>query len=86
MLSVVCHSLAIETVVDFEQLSGTQNESFMKEMSTAGRNVLETFQFQSPYAMRPHGDTENGLNWDDGHIPAFNCPPSLTKPSQASHI
>ena len=39
----------------------------VKESSIAGRNVNETFRFQSPYAMRPHGDSENGLNWDDGH-------------------
>ena len=39
----------------------------VKELSVAGRNVLESFQFQSPYAMRPHGNIENGLNWDDGH-------------------
>ena len=55
-------------VVDFEQLNGTRNETIVKELSIAGRNVLETFQFQCPYAMRPHGDSENGLNWD-GNIP-----------------
>ena len=38
-------------------------------MSIAGRNVLETFQFQCAYAIRPQGDIENGLNSDDGHIP-----------------
>ena len=59
----------MEIVIDYEQLSGTQNETIVKELSIAGRNVLETFQFQSPYAKRPHGDRENGLNWDDGHIP-----------------
>jgi hypothetical protein len=35
----------MEAVVDFEQLSGTQNETVVKELSIAGRNVLETFQF-----------------------------------------
>jgi len=59
----------MEAVVDFEQLCGTQNKTVMKELSVAGHNVLETFQFQSPYSMRPHGNCENGLNWDDGHIP-----------------
>jgi hypothetical protein len=59
----------MEAVVDFEQLCGTQNETVVKELSIAGHNVLETFQFQSPYTMRPHGNSENGLNWDDGHIP-----------------
>ena len=59
----------MEAVVEFEQLCGTQYETVVKELSVAGRNVLETFQFQSPYAMRPRGNSENGLNWDDGHIP-----------------
>jgi hypothetical protein len=59
----------MEAVVDFEQLCGTQNETFVNELSIAGRKVLETFQIQSPYAMRPHDGSENGLDWDDGHIP-----------------
>jgi hypothetical protein len=59
----------MEAVVEFEQLCGTQNETVVKELSIAGHSVLETFQFQSPYGMRPHGNSENGLNWDDGHIP-----------------
>ena len=59
----------MEAVVDFGQLCGTQKETVVKELSNAGHNVLETFQFQSPYGMRAHGTFENGLNWDDGHIP-----------------
>jgi len=58
--------LAMEFVIVYEYLTGTQNETVIK-MSC--ENVLETFQFPSPYAMRPHRDTENGLNWDDRHIP-----------------
>ena len=61
-MSLVWHALAVDAVVDFEQLSGTQNETVIKELSIAGRNDLETFQFQNPYAMRHHGDSENGLN------------------------
>jgi hypothetical protein len=57
-----------EAVVDFEQLCGTQNETVVKELSISGHSVLENFQIQSPYEMRPHGDSENGLNCDDGHI------------------
>jgi hypothetical protein len=59
----------MEAVVDFEQLCGTQNETIVKELCVAAHNVIETFQFQSPYTMRPHGNCENGLNLDDGHIP-----------------
>ena len=55
----------MEAVVDFEQLCGTQNETVVKELSIAIHNVLETFQFQSPYTTRLHGIYENGLNWDD---------------------
>jgi hypothetical protein len=63
------HTYVAKEFVDFEQLSGTQNETIIKELSIAGENVFETFQFLSPYPMRPRGDSENGLNWDDGHIP-----------------
>ena len=52
----------MEAVVGFEQFYGTQNETVVKEMSVAGSNVLGTFQFESRYAMRPHGNSENGLN------------------------
>ena len=48
----------MEAVVDFEQLYGTQNETVVKELSIAGHNVLETFQFHSPFGMRPHGNSE----------------------------
>jgi hypothetical protein len=58
----------MEVVVDYEYLTGSQNETVIKELSIAGENVLETWHFQRPYAMRPHGDEENGFNWDDGHI------------------
>ena len=52
---------SMEAVVDFEQLSGTQNETVLKELSIAGRNVLKTFQFQNPYAMRPHGESKRSI-------------------------
>ena len=62
-------NVAIEIIIDYEQLSGTQNETVIKELYIAGDNVLGFFQFLCPYGMRPHGDSENDLNWDDGHIP-----------------
>ena len=65
----------MEDDIDYEQLSGTRNETIIKELFIAGENVLETFQFLSPYTMRPHGDTENGLNRDDGHIPYIHPRP-----------
>jgi len=54
--------VAIEIVIDYEQLRGTQNETVIKELYIAGDNILEIFQFLSPYVMRSHGDSENGLN------------------------
>jgi hypothetical protein len=59
----------MEVAIDYEQLRGTENATIIKELSIAGENTLETFQFMSPYAMRPHGDSNYGLNWDDGHMP-----------------
>ena len=69
----------MEAVVDFEQLSGTQNETFVKELSVAGMNVLETIQFQRPYSVRPHWNSEIGLNWDDGHFPYNQLSPVLNE-------
>ena len=59
----------MEAVIYYEQLCGTQNETIIKELSISSDNVLENFQYLTPYGMRPHGDTENRLNWDDGHVP-----------------
>ena len=59
----------MEVVIDYESLKGSQGEVVIKELSLAAKNVVHTLHFQSPYAMRPHGSSENGLNWDDGHIP-----------------
>ena len=55
--------------MEFEQLIGTQNETVVKKLSIAGGNVFETFQFQSPFAMRRNDDIEIGLNWEDEHLP-----------------
>ena len=35
--------LALEAVIEFEQISGTQNETIIKELFIAGKNVLEKF-------------------------------------------
>ena len=59
----------MEAAIGYEQLSGTQNETIIKELSFAGENVLETFQFLIPYAMRPHGDTEKIQIWTIGISP-----------------
>jgi len=56
-------------VIDFEYLKGRKNEMVVKEAAVAGGNVSESFSFEHPYYMAPHGSVESGLNWDDGNIP-----------------
>ena len=56
-------------VIDFEYLKGRQNQMVVKEAAVAGGNISESFRFEPPYYMAPHGSAENGLNWDDGNIP-----------------
>ena len=34
----------------------------------AGENISESFRFEPPYYMAPHGSVENWLNWDDRNI------------------
>lgn len=62
-------STGMEVVIHYEFLKGSQGEIIIKELSIAAINVIDTLHFQSPYGMIPHGSAENGLNWDDGHIP-----------------
>ena len=59
----------MEVVTDYEFLKGSQDEKIIKDLSLTADNVIHTLHFQSPYAERPHGSAENGLNSDDGHIP-----------------
>ena len=59
----------MEVVIHYEFLNGNQDEIIIKELSLAAKNVFHTFHVQSPYGMTSHGSDENGLNWDDGHIP-----------------
>jgi hypothetical protein len=56
----------MEVVVDFEYLTGRQNEIF-KEMSVAAKKVSDSFRFKIPCIMMSHGSQENGLIWEDGH-------------------
>jgi hypothetical protein len=58
-----------KAVIDFDYLRERQVEIIAKELSIAPKDVIQTFHFQSPYEMQPHGYESNGLNWDDGYIP-----------------
>ena len=49
-------------VIDFEYLKGRQNEMVVKEASVSGGNISESFRFELPYYMAPHGSVESGLN------------------------
>jgi hypothetical protein len=55
----------MEAVIVYDILRGAQGEEIVKEVSMAAAVVIETFHFKSPYHMRLHGSTENGLSWDD---------------------
>jgi hypothetical protein len=63
----------MEVVIDFEFLRERQNEIVVKKLAVAGQNLSELFRFESPYAMAALSSDENGLNWDDGHIPYHKC-------------
>ena len=62
-------SSEMEVVIDYESLKGLNGDDVIKEVSLAANHALQTFHFASPYKMAAHGDTENGINWADGHIP-----------------
>jgi len=55
-------------VINYESLRGAQNEEIVKEISVAGKNVLETFHFKSPYIMKAHSSEEKGIAWADGQL------------------
>ena len=50
-------------------LPGIGPEPIIKELALVSDGVIQTFLFKAPYPMHAHGSEENGLNWDDGHIP-----------------
>jgi hypothetical protein len=39
-------------MIDCEYLDGSHNEPFVKELPIAAKDVMPTFHFESPYAMR----------------------------------
>ena len=49
-------------VIDIEFLRGRHNKIVVKEASVAGKHGSDSFRFQPPYYMAPHGSVENGLN------------------------
>ena len=69
----------MEVVIDYEALKGGHNETIIKELTLVADGVIRTLHFQPPYDMRPHGSAENGLNWDDGHIPYHQLQMTVTE-------
>ena len=65
----------MEVVIYFEYLRGRQKQVVVKEVSVAGENVSDSFRYENLYYMAPHGCDENGLIWDDGHIPYHKLSP-----------
>jgi hypothetical protein len=55
----------------FEYLKGRRDEIIVKELSIAAKDVIQTFHFQSPYEMEPHGSEASGLSMAHGHIPYY---------------
>ena len=55
-------------IIGFEYLWGRQNEMVVNEASVVGENDSDSFRFEPPYYMAPHGSVDYGLNWDDGNI------------------
>ena len=58
----------MEVVMDFEYLTGRQNEIVVKELSVAAKNLSDSFRFKIPYIMTSHGSKGIGLNWENCHI------------------
>jgi hypothetical protein len=69
----------MDVVIDYEVLFGARNEPVVKELSIAAKDVTNTFHFRSPYQMAPHGNADNGLTWDDGHIDYDNLQTVLSE-------
>jgi len=55
--------------IDMEFLYGIGPEAIVKELALVSDGFIQTFLFKPPYPMHAHVSEENGLNWDDGHIP-----------------
>ena len=69
----------MEATLDIEYLKGLGPDPTIKELALVSDGVIQTFLFKSPYPMNVHGSKENGLNWNDGHIPSHQLHTVLNK-------
>jgi hypothetical protein len=67
----------MEDVIYYETLTGAHGEDVIKEVSVAGKNVLDTFLFLPPYSMVKRSSESSGLSWDDGNISFSSLPQIL---------
>jgi len=44
-----------EAAIDYKFLRGSQNETFVKELSVSSAAASESFRFKGPYKMADHG-------------------------------
>ena len=71
--------IVVEVDINYEALNGSHIETVIKEIALVPGGVIRTLHFQAPYYMRPHVSAENGLNWDDGHIPYHQLQTTVAK-------
>jgi hypothetical protein len=53
-------------VIDFETLKGKNKELLIKELAVAGKNLVQSYHFASPYSWKDNDfstDGKNGINF-----------------------
>jgi len=58
----------MECVVSIEFLRGRDDEHMAKEVAVVSRNIIQTYQFMSPYTNYVSDVNSNVLSWDDGFL------------------
>jgi len=74
----------VGVVIDYEFFRGRKFETVVNEPAwpAAWRPRRSV---SSPYKMAYHGSTENGINWNDGHIDYKGLHTVLKRPWSVSH-
>jgi hypothetical protein len=65
--------------LEIEYINGSRGERIIKELALVSDEVIQTYHFKPPYFMTPHSSKENGLTWNDGHIPYDQLTTVLTE-------
>lgn len=77
-------------VVDYTALRGNGKELIIKELAIAGKGIIQTFHFASPYPWNSKLDALNkenksGINFNDGYIP-YSKLKTILEEAIAGHI